>query len=71
MKSYSAIRVDIYENGLYPVVSHIFYGRTLREAHGYFHAHMRTDEFLRDAINKQEWNGIPLRTSVYESDGAV
>lgn len=31
----------------YPVVEHMFYGRTPKEAERYFWAHMRTDSFLR------------------------
>ena len=41
--------VDIYEEGTtaYPVVTHIFNGRTQQEAEGYYEAHLRADAFLR------------------------
>lgn len=43
--------VDIYEAKTYyqyPVVEHIFSGRTEEEAFGYFKAHLKTDSFLKD-----------------------
>lgn len=63
------IRVDIYEYEVdirYPVVSHIFYGKTLKEAQGYFKAHMKTDEFLRGAVSKGSWKGLELHVEVTE-----
>jgi hypothetical protein len=58
------IVVHIYESEPYPVVTHIFNGRTYDEAYSYLKAHMQTDEFMRDAIMKREWNGIPLRVEM-------
>lgn len=57
---YTAVYIDIYENG-YPVVRHIFYGKTLSEARGYEKAHMQTDTFLRDAALKGEFEGMNVR----------
>lgn len=69
MSKYPCVVVNIYENGSYPVVAHVFYGKTLSEARGYFRSHMRTDEFMRDAINHGEWNGIPLKVEMFEHGG--
>lgn len=44
------IRVDIYEAATkyaYPVVTHLFHGRTRAEAEGYLAAHLQADAFLR------------------------
>lgn len=63
--NYPHIKVDIYEGDKpYPVVSHIFYGETIKEAERYYRAHLHTDSFLRGAINKGEWSGIPLVVDV-------
>ena len=59
-KRYPFIRVDIYESNSYPVVSHIFYGKTKKESYGYFQAHMKTDEFLRAAVLYQKYKGMLL-----------
>jgi hypothetical protein len=62
---YPHIRVDIYESDdRYPVVSHIFYGKTLKEAQRYFNVHMRTDEFLYCAIKKGQWKDLILHTEI-------
>jgi hypothetical protein len=61
-----AIKHDIYEpEGVgtdYPVVRHIFYGRTKKEAEGYFSAHMGTDTFLRDCENTGRFGEIVCKT---------
>jgi len=57
MKRYPAIIVDIYESTMYPVVTHIFRGKTMHEAKSYFHAHMKTDSFLRAAVNTGYYKG--------------
>ncbi len=59
--------VDIFEAGIgleYPVVRHVFAGRTKEEAFGYFEAHLGTDEFLRDCESRGQWDGVTcsLRT---------
>ncbi len=58
--------VNIYEPqgaGLdYPVVQHVFLGRTQKEAQGYFKAHLKTDEFLRKCYQRGRWNGADCVT---------
>lgn len=59
-----AYQVDIYERAAgsaYPVVTHIFYGRTQEEANGYYRAHMQTDEFLRGCVQKGRWKRVACR----------
>lgn len=56
-----ALHVKVFENESYPVVEHIFRGKTKKEAEGYFRSHMKTDSFLRDCVNKGEFNGIDCR----------
>jgi hypothetical protein len=57
-----ALVVDIFEPAGagtdYPVVQHTFYGRTKREAEGYFKSHMKTDVFLRDCVTRQRWERV-------------
>lgn len=69
MKRYPHVRVDIYEQTMYPVVSHIFYGKTLNEAKGYMAAHMETDSFLKGAVNKGYWRDLPLQVDIKEYTG--
>jgi len=69
MKRYPHVRIDIYENTMYPVVSHIFYGKTLKEAKGYITAHMGTDSFLRDAVKTGYWKGMRVQVEISEDDG--
>lgn len=54
---------------MYPVVSHIFYGKTLKEAKGYLTAHMGTDSFLRAAVNKGYWRDLQLQVDIQEFSG--
>lgn len=56
--------MQIWEEGgpTFPVVEHLFNGSSMGEALGYFKAHMTTDEFLRDCVERGEWNGIKCRT---------
>ena len=63
-KKYPSVQVDIYERDVYPVVSHIFYGKTAKEAYGYFQAHMKTDEFLRAAVLYQRYKGMILAVEI-------
>jgi hypothetical protein len=69
MKQYPYIQVDIYEDTMYPVVSHIFYGKTLTEARAYFQAHMGTDSFLRDAVKTGYFRGMRVQVKMNEVDG--
>ena len=57
-------QVNIYEettNYKYPVVQHNFYGQTREEAYGYYKAHLETDIFLRECVEKNRFNGIICR----------
>lgn len=65
MMRYPYMQVDIYEEGNeYPVVTHIFNGKTKKEAYGYFMSHMSTDSFLRGAVLDQTFKGMTLRVEV-------
>jgi hypothetical protein len=73
MTRYPYIRVDIYEYNEsgepidYPVVTHIFRGKTKKEAQGYLNAHMSTDSFLREAMNKGSFRGMPVHVEISSS----
>lgn len=57
--------VDIFEPTVgraYPVVRHEFYGRTKRECSGYFEAHIGTDAFLRECLDKSRWKNVECTT---------
>jgi hypothetical protein len=59
-----ALRQDIYEKGVgdaYPVVSHIFYGKSENEAKGYYDAHMTTDQFMRDCTKRGRWEQVECK----------
>ena len=64
MMKYPYVKIDIYENNQYPVVSHIFYGKTRKEAYEYFQAHMETDSFLRSAVLYQKFQGMLLHVDM-------
>lgn len=59
--------VDIYEAEIpdYPVVTHVFNGKTKKEAIGYFKAHLTTDEFLRGCVNKGRWKTLDCRATAH------
>lgn len=67
--AYPHITVKIFENEQYPVVVHTFYGKTIKEARGYLGSHKKTDEFLRDAINKGSWRNLKLHVEITEHKG--
>lgn len=69
MTGYPHVIVDIFEDGKYPVVSHVFYGETIEEARGYFKAHMKTDSFLRAAVNTRRFQGMKLKVGIVEVGG--
>jgi hypothetical protein len=53
---------EVSDNGLSPVLSHVFYGSTLDEAYGYAKSHMITDFFFSSSfLGKMPW-----RNSVIE-----
>lgn len=64
MKKYPFICIDIYESQAYPAVTHIFHGKTLKEANGYMQTHMKTDEFLRAAVLYQKYKGMLLHVEM-------
>lgn len=64
MMKYPYVKVDIYENDKYPVVTHIFYGKSSREAYDYFQAHMETDKFLKAAVLYRKFQGMLLHVEI-------
>lgn len=53
--------VNVFEASVgrdYPVVSHVFYGKTQSEATDYYEAHLETDEFLRDCVARGQWDEV-------------
>ena len=69
MKQYPHVIVDVYEHNLYPVVSHVFYGKTIEEARSYLKAHMRTDSFLRSAVNTGYFKDMRVKVGMSEIMG--
>lgn len=57
--------VDIYEAEIsdYPVVTHVFNGKTKKEAMGYFKAHLTTDDFLRGCVSEGRWKTLKCRAT--------
>lgn len=66
MRSYPHVIVDIFEHTKYPVVSHIFYGETIEEARGYLKSHIKTDSFLRAAVNTGRFKGMRVKVGISE-----
>ena len=50
-KDLVTLTVDTYESEVYPVVQHVFVGKTREEAQGYYDAHLKTDKFLAGCAN--------------------
>lgn len=69
MKNYPYVQVDIFENTLYPVVRHQFFGKEMHEARTYMQAHMGTDVFLRDAVKTGYFKGMKVQVKVTEVEG--
>jgi hypothetical protein len=69
VKQYPHVIVDIYEQPKYPVVSHIFYGETIEEARGYLKSHMKTDSFMRAAVNTGYFKGMRVKVGISEMGG--
>ena len=69
MKQYPYVQVDIFENTLYPVVRHQFFGKTMHEAKSYFQAHMGTDVFMRSAVKTGYYKDMKVQVKVTEVDG--
>lgn len=52
----------IYEGGAtYPIVIHIFYGKTPAEAQRYFQAHLKSDSFFRGCTTNQRFSDFTCR----------
>jgi len=52
---------DIYEEdtgSAYPIVRHIFYGKTRDEVRHYLQSHMKTDSFLRGCERNGRWTDV-------------
>lgn len=69
MRNYPQVIVDIYESDMYPVVTHIFHGKTIGEARSYFKAHMKTDRFLREAVNTGYFKDMRVKVGISEIEG--
>ena len=53
---------EISKNGLNPTLSHVFYGKTLKEAYGYARSHLITDYFFSSSfVGSMSWKGSILR----------
>jgi hypothetical protein len=62
-----AVIASTYEESVgsaYPVVRHIFYGKTKDEALGYFNAHLQTDKFLASCTENESFGAIACRTEL-------
>lgn len=65
--------VNIYEPrgaGLdYPVVQHVFFGRTKAEADGYYRSHLKTDSFLRGCVTRRRWERVECEAELHWERG--
>lgn len=62
-----AVVHSIYEKSVgndYPVVRHVFYGKTPEEAQHYYESHLKTDSFLRGCETRGRWNSVACRTEI-------
>jgi hypothetical protein len=65
------VRIDIFEpSAPYPVVSHLFYGRTPEEARGNHAAHLQADAFLRACEEEGVYRGN-VRCTARTTEGWV
>lgn len=54
--------VDIFERSQpFPILTHLFRGRTQQQAEGYFRSHMTTDRFLSDCVTHGRWKDVECR----------
>lgn len=49
----------------YPVVRHIFIGKSKEEAQGYFDSHLKTDEFFAKCEKDGKWEEVECNTKRY------
>lgn len=55
---------EISKNGTNPVLSHVFYGKTLEQAYGYAKSHLITDFFYSSSfIGSMKWKNTVLQLS--------
>jgi hypothetical protein len=55
---------EISKKGSNPVLSHVFYGKTLEQAYGYAKSHLITDFFFSSSfIGSMKWNNTVLQLS--------
>lgn len=59
-KAVYSITVDTYENLPFPILRHVFYGRTIEEAEGFIEAHKKADDFFRQCA-KGNWKDTKCR----------
>lgn len=63
-----ALHVDIYEEAAgdsYPVVQHVFRGKTRAEAMRYYRSHLHTDSFLRGCVERGRWRDVSCSIDRY------
>lgn len=53
-----AVQIDIFEAAGYPIVRHVMFGKTKREAWHYVNSHMKTDSFFAGCIKKNRFSDI-------------
>lgn len=61
-KEIYSVTVDSYESPDYPIVRHIFYGRSEDEAFSYIESHKKSDRFFRDC-QKGSFEGIKCKNT--------
>ena len=69
MKQYPHVIVDIFEETMYPIVSYKFYGEVIEEARGHVKSHMKTDSFLRTAMNMRRVKDMKVKVEIAEVIG--
>lgn len=59
------IQVDIFEADFpFPVVRHEFRGKDLAQALGFYYAHLKTDQFMRDCVTIGRFFNLGCRAVV-------
>ena len=55
----------------YPVVEHVFYGRTKAECEKYYQAHMKSDRFMRSCVQNNRFNSVNCWSEIEWEDLAA
>lgn len=55
----------------YPILQHVFIGKTREEAIGYFDAHRKTDAFLRGCEERGRWQAVKCVTTLHWERASV